>query len=54
MPLQMQDDVVSCSSSAQDQGKKLDEQFVLYMLEVEQRYQEPSTNLSKQARLRVE
>jgi hypothetical protein len=35
-------------------GKKLDEEFVLYMLEVEQRYQMPQSGLNKHARLRVE
>ena len=35
-----------------DLGKKLDEEFVLYMLEIEQRYQE--CGLNKQEKLRVE
>ena len=42
------------NNNPQDLGKKLDEEFVLYMLEIEQRYQLPETNLNKQEKLRVE
>jgi len=35
-------------------GKKLDEDFVLYMLEIEQRYQEAETRLTKHEKMRVE
>lgn len=41
-------------SQPQDLGKKLDEEFVLYMLEIEQRYQDEAINLSRHDRLRVE
>jgi len=35
-------------------SKKLDEEFVLYMLEIELKYQQPELKLSKHNKLRVE
>lgn len=41
-------------AQSNDIGKKLDEEFVLYMLEIEQRYQLAETGLNKHEKMRVE